>query len=112
MAAEPASAAGEKTGGIAGQVRALVSDLKDGAPAKVALAASQLRVLVGDSAGKVRFRMAVQLLSCDRPSFSMRAIFWVFRIVAYECTQITSVVLSHAPELGRLCSRPDSLRLL
>ena len=45
---------GNVGGGIAGQVRAHVADLKDGTPAKVALAASQLRVLVGDSAGKVR----------------------------------------------------------
>lgn len=41
-------------GGIARQVRAYVLDLKDGPPAKVALAASRLRVLVSDSSGKVR----------------------------------------------------------
>lgn len=41
-------------GGIAGQVRAYVLDLKDGTPAKVALAASRLLVLVSDSSGKVR----------------------------------------------------------
>ena len=79
MAVEPASAAGGNAGGIAGQVRALVSDLKHGTPAKVARAASQLRVLVGDSAGKVRFRWQSSIcraiarrLLCAR-SFGCRA---------------------------------------
>ena len=49
-------------GGIAGQVRAYVTDLKDGSPTKVALAASHLRVLVGDSAGKVRARLRTRAI--------------------------------------------------
>jgi|AntAceMinimDraft_1070359.scaffolds.fasta_scaffold34704_1 hypothetical protein len=41
-------------GGIAGQVREYVNDLRDGAPDKVAPAAASLRALAGDgSAGKV-----------------------------------------------------------
>ena len=59
---------GNVGGGIAGQVRAHVADLKDGTPAKVALAASQLRVLVGDSAGKVRSWFLLRA-RCDRSFF-------------------------------------------
>lgn len=46
-------------GGIAGQVRAYVTDLKGGTPSKVAQAASGLRSLVGESAGKVRARLSL-----------------------------------------------------
>jgi len=40
-------------GGVAGQVKAYVTDLQIGTPAQLALAAASLRALAGESSGKV-----------------------------------------------------------